>query len=193
MKALVVEIDIWLLKFINHGLSNEFFDFMLPYWRNKVFWIPLYLLILVYLISKYKSKSWIPVIFILLTVVMADYTSSSIIKPLVGRLRPCQNPDLAAWLQTRIGCGGGYSFTSSHATNHFAMATIFTVFLRPLGRWLMPVAYVWAASIAFAQVYVGVHYPLDIAGGAILGTGIGLLVWQLFRYSQTIFPKLAIH
>jgi undecaprenyl-diphosphatase len=39
----------------------------------------------------------------------------------------------------------------------------------------------WAASIAYAQVYVGVHYPLDVLMGAGLGTALGMLAFQLLR------------
>jgi len=72
------------------------------------------------------------------------------------------------------GCGGGYSFPSSHASNHFALASL----LAPSwargasSRWRWAL-FLWAASIAYGQVYVGMHYPVDVLFGALLGTAIG--------------------
>ena len=88
-----------------------------------------------------------------------------------------------------MDCGSGYSFTSSHATNHFAIA-LFLVLLwgrkHPFLRYLFPL---WAASIALAQVYVGVHYPLDIFVGSLLGVGIGVLGYFSYRFlERSVYP-----
>lgn len=80
-----------------------------------------------------------------------------------------------------VGCGGGYSFPSSHATNHFALATLlFLSWGRKFRSWRW-ILLLWAASIAYGQVYVGVHYPLDVSFGALLGATLGLLAYQLYR------------
>jgi undecaprenyl-diphosphatase len=72
-------------------------------------------------------------------------------------------------------CSGGFSFTSSHATNHFGFAMFVFLTTKDVfgkwGRWL----FVWAATISYGQVYVGVHYPVDILFGALLGICIGTL------------------
>jgi undecaprenyl-diphosphatase len=70
-----------------------------------------------------------------------------------------------------VGCGPGKSFPSSHATNNFALATILTYYFRKYRYWFYSIA----ALVAFSRVYVGVHYPIDISAGAILGTSVGLL------------------
>jgi undecaprenyl-diphosphatase len=78
-------------------------------------------------------------------------------------------------------CAGGYSFISNHAANHFGMAFFFFISFRPvIGRWVW-LALVWAPLIAFAQVYVGVHYPLDVIAGAILGSLYGISMATLFN------------
>lgn len=86
----------------------------------------------------------------------------------------------------RVRCGRSYSFTSSHATNHFALAVyiFFTLggYLR-LFRW--PIL-AWAAIVSFAQIYVGVHFPLDIIFGAFLGILIGWITSQLHGHWQAI-------
>jgi undecaprenyl-diphosphatase len=63
------------------------------------------------------------------------------------------------------------SFPSGHAATSFAAATVLTAAVPRLA----PVWVLLAAAIAFSRVYVGVHYPLDIVGGAVVGTLIALL------------------
>jgi undecaprenyl-diphosphatase len=73
------------------------------------------------------------------------------------------------------------SFTSSHAANHFGLAMFSFLTLRPqIGKWAW-LFFLWAAAIGYAQVYVGVHYPTDIIGGAVLGMLAGLLSGGFFQ------------
>jgi undecaprenyl-diphosphatase len=86
-------------------------------------------------------------------------------------------------------CGSGFSFVSNHATNHFGMGVFSFVTLRHvIGKWAW-LGPLWAFSIAYAQVYVGIHYPLDIIAGAGLGTLFGISTGTLFnkRYGFAIF------
>ena len=62
------------------------------------------------------------------------------------------------------------AFPSGHAATSFAAATVLS-FARP--RWA-PAFYLLALAIGFSRVYVGVHYPLDIVGGAVLGIGVAI-------------------
>ncbi|SFC61178.1 undecaprenyl-diphosphatase [Parapedobacter composti] len=172
---------------INQGLSNAVFDWLMPILRNKYAWAPLYLFIIVFCIRNYKRKGIAVILFILITFGISDHISSSVIKNSVQRVRPCRDVELKDDIIVRVNCSGGYSFTSSHATNHFAMAVfLILVFYR---RWkhILWIGLLWAGAISFAQVYVGVHYPLDIICGAILGTLIGCLTGLLFRF---IIPDL---
>jgi membrane-associated phospholipid phosphatase len=169
---------------INHGLSNPFFDWLMPILREKYSWVPLYLFVIIFFIKQYGRTGIILICMLLLTFALADNISSSVIKPAVGRLRPCNDPAIQMQVNSLVGCGTGYSFPSSHAANHFALAIymIFACYHR--WKWILPVALLWAFSISFAQVYVGVHYPVDITVGAILGCLIGYLTARLFLYTQ---------
>ena len=162
--------------FINQGLANVVFDFLMPLIRNKYFWSPLYLFLLVYLIINYKMQSLIVIGGIILTIVLADQISSNLIKHAVERLRPCNDPFFSDNVRLLLNsCGSGYSFTSSHAPNHFALSTfLFSVFSSK-AKWIAPAVYIWAILVAFAQVYVGVHFPLDVLSGALVGTIIGAI------------------
>jgi membrane-associated phospholipid phosphatase len=97
------------------------------------------------------------------------------------RLRPCQDPFFSQYIRLRVGCPGNPSFTSSHAANHFAVAsyTYFAgkqYFTKHLA-WF----FAWAGLVSFAQVYVGVHYPLDILGGALVGLATGWMVANVYN------------
>lgn len=170
----LLEIDQQLFLLINRDFANSFFDFILPAFRNPFFWSPFYLFIVVFLILNFKKKGLIILGFLLLTFFLSDQISSHLIKPLVERLRPCNEPSFSNYVRLLVPCGSGFSFTSSHATNHFAIAFYLIILGFQFKRWLFPVLFFWAFFISIAQVYVGVHYPFDILCGAILGSTIGI-------------------
>ena len=173
---------------INQGLTNAFFDWLMPILRNPYTWAPLYLFIVIFCIKNYRKKGVLIVLFILITFGIADGLSSSVIKKSVQRIRPCNDVEFKEEVAVRVRCGGGYSFTSSHATNHFAISMVLILIFYRRWKHILWLALLWAALVSFAQVYVGVHYPLDILGGAILGTAIGCLTGLIFR---AIVPDIA--
>jgi len=175
-----------LFQLLNGEWRSAVLDFLAPLWRDRRFWIPLYLLLASFAIWKFKFKGLWFILALVLAVGLSDTLSSRVVKPAVARLRPCNTPELRADVHLLVHCGSGYSFTSSHAANHFAFAAfVYMTFgaLYRRARWLW---WIWAASIAYAQVYVGVHYPADIAGGALLGAGIGYLMARLYLRQRKI-------
>lgn len=181
----LLQLDEYLFHLINSNWHTPFLDMIMPYWRSKYSWIPFYLILIAFLIVKYKHKTWLYLFAVAATIAIADTTSSQVIKKTVKRPRPChEQSSLHNEVNLLIKCGGGYSFTSSHATNHFALAffLIFTLGKR-YRRMIFPL-FLWATSIAFGQVYVGVHYPIDVFVGGLLGTLIGSFV--AFLYYKTV-------
>lgn len=181
--------DAQLFTFINKSCSNSVFDVFLPIMRDAKTWIPLYIFMVGYFLYQYKWKGFYPIGGILLTFALADGISAHLIKPWVQRLRPCRTPELFQTVISRVGCGSGYSFPSSHATNHFAIAVFFMVLLGAKHKWIYPIGFLWAFSISFAQVYVGVHFPVDVTAGAVLGALIGYLVGKGIVKYQTLIIK----
>ncbi len=173
-----------LFNIINHQWSNPFFDWVLPWLRNSNMWIPLYLFLVLLVTINFKKTGWWWVVFAAGTVILSDFVSSSIIKNTEAffRLRPCNDPDLASWINVLVGYRPqSSSFTSSHAANHFSMAMFLYLTLKKrFNKW--PVLFFfWAFSISFAQVYVGVHYPIDIICGGLIGILIGYLSGKSFN------------
>lgn len=173
MVEILLHWDAAFFQFINSSLSNPILDALLPLFREKWFWMPVYLFVAAFALLNYKKRGWFIMLGLILSVGLADYTSSTLVKKNVQRLRPCNDPEMFQKLELKVPCGGGYSFTSSHAANHFAAAIFLIGVFGGLARWVRPVALLWAGLIGFAQVYVGVHYPGDILGGAALGAAIG--------------------
>ena len=187
MPDYLLQLDRHLFYFINHDLANPFFDWIMPYLRNPKFWIPLYIFIIGFCIWKFKRQGIIIIILLALSAGFADFTSASIIKPLVKRARPCRDPVVSKTDIERVDCGPAYSFPSTHATDHFAMAFFLIIVFHKKWRWIWLWAILWAGTISFAQVYVGVHFPVDVFCGALYGIFVGWLFSVLFRKLQPGF------
>jgi undecaprenyl-diphosphatase len=181
MPDFLLQPDRHLFYFINHDLANPFFDWIMPYLRNPEFWIPLYLFIVGFCIWKFKKQGIVIIVLLALSVGFADRTSAGLIKPLVKRLRPCRDPVVSKTDIARIDCGTGYSFPSAHATNHFTAAFFLIMLFYKKWRWIWFWGILWAGTISFAQVYVGVHFPVDVFCGAIYGAFVGWLFALIFR------------
>lgn len=187
----LLSFDRHLFRVINDSWSNSFFNWLMPWMRNAYLWYPLYLFLILLVAINYKKQAWIWILLGAATVFLADLVSSSIIKTTVWRLRPCNDPGLASWIHVLVGYRPqSSSFTSSHATNHFALATYIYITLKPLlGKWGY-LFFGWAALIAFAQVYVGVHYPFDVLAGALIGMMIGYLFSRIFLRMYNLVPSI---
>lgn len=190
-----LQIHTWLLNFpaglnawdtnlfikINNDWTSPFLDSIFPWWRESTTWYPLYLFLIVFVFQNFGWKAWKFIVFTIITITLSDQLSSTLIKYHVNRLRPCQDPAMEGHVRMLLNhCSGGPSFTSSHATNHFAAAVFLFIILKPyLKNWAY-LFFFWAASISYGQVYVGVHYPLDIFCGAIVGSIIGFITASVF-------------
>ncbi|GAA4088341.1 phosphatase PAP2 family protein [Mucilaginibacter panaciglaebae] len=182
MPDYLLQLDRHLFHFINHDLGNAFFDVLMPVLRNRLVWIPLYIFIFVFCLCRYKKSGAIIIVFLALTFGVADFGSATVIKSTYKRVRPCNDPAMTATIVSRVPCGTGYSFPSTHASDHFAVAVFLSMVFYRRYKWILAVGLLWAAAISIAQVYVGVHYPIDITCGAIYGTLTGLLLgWAFWK------------
>lgn len=178
----VLQLDRDLFFLINSGSSNSFFDLILPYIRNANTWIPFYLFLLIFIPLKHKKKGLFWVLLIAATGAVTDPVSSRLIKENIFRLRPCGDISLAGQVHFLLQyCPQSSSFTSSHAANHFGFATFFYFTLRTYYGNRVWLIFLWAFIICYAQIYVGVHYPLDIIGGAVAGSIIGYFFSRIFN------------
>ncbi|CAN5792151.1 phosphatase PAP2 family protein [soil metagenome] len=178
----ILQSDKQLFKLINGQWHNDFFDAITPFLRNSNSWMPLYLFLLLFALVNFKKNTWWWIFFAAGTVVLCDFLSSDIIKEHFFRLRPCNDPDLADTVRVLVTYRPqSSSFISSHASNHFAMAAFFYFTLKQFfGKWGL-LFFAWAAAICFSQVYVGVHFPVDVICGGLIGFVFGYLSARSFN------------
>lgn len=181
MIGILYHFDRELFYLINNGMDNALFNMLMPWMRNMYFWFPLYAVIIGYIIYSLRKKAIPVLLMVALTVTVSDQLSGNLMKNTFKRLRPCNNTLMEEFVVERVTCGSGYSFTSAHASNHFALAVLLIFLFGSRMRWLMWAAPLWAATISFAQVYVGVHFPSDVAVGGLLGIAIAWGFTRLFK------------
>jgi undecaprenyl-diphosphatase len=177
---LILEFDKWLLLLINSHHSS-FLDRIMWFASGIANWFPLYIFILLFLIFAYKKQSWLLILLIFPLIVISDQLSSEIIKPLVQRLRPSQEPGLENLLHyVNNYHGGAYGFVSSHACNFFAVATYLSLTASKKIRWLPLIMFPVVLLVIYSRIYLGVHYPSDIAAGGLLGIFLGWLMAKIY-------------
>lgn len=177
----LINLDLKLFQFLNQELSNPFFDAIMPIITNQDYWIIPVLAAAGYILWADRPKGKWVVLVLILTVVITDIFCYQVIKPMVGRLRPSHSG--LEQLNLLVGAGGKFGFVSNHAANSFTSAVIIGKIYRPV---LYPLL-ILASVIAFSRVYVGVHYPGDVLFGALVGSGIAMLI--LFLVSKTSIGK----
>lgn len=162
------DLDVNLFLYLNSKHSPAADQLM--YWVSYRFtWVPLYILLLWGLVKKEKKAVWLTLVAAAVLITCTDQLSV-LIKETVQRYRPCHNLSLQSLVHTLDGkCGGQYGFVSSHAANSFALATFLYLFFRDHSRITGITLLAWALLVCYSRVYSGVHYPLDLAGGAITG------------------------
>lgn len=176
------KVDKELFLFLNTKLTNSALDNIFPWYRDSNTWIPLYFFLLLFTTINYKNKIWPWLLMIAVTATLSDQISSNLFKNFFERPRPCN--DIFIQLQGRLllnRCPSSFSFTSSHATNHFAAAMFLFLSLKTAFKKWCYLFFIWAATISYGQIYVGVHYPLDILGGCLVGCTVGFLTGSYFN------------
>lgn len=186
MAEFLYGIDVALFRFLNGTLGNPVSDVVMPFltdlnhsWAGRALFVAAWLLLVVRGGKPGRAAAFLLVIL----VAVGDQLSSNLLKQLFSRPRPCHAVDgavMVGGIRLLVDCGGGLSFPSSHAVNHFSAATLLAHYYP---RWT-PWFFSWAALIGISRVSVGVHYPSDVAGGALFGVVVAcgfILVWKSFR------------
>jgi undecaprenyl-diphosphatase len=169
-----------------NGCHSVFFDRFMSVFSGKFVWIPLYLSVLYVVIKQWKNEAvWI-VLALVLCIVISDQVASGLIKHLVQRPRPSHNESLNAVIHLVNGYRGGmYGFVSSHASNSIGFALLSSLIFRQ--KLYVYVLFLWAVVTSYSRIYLGVHYPLDILGGDVVGVLSALLCyWALTKYRPAL-------
>lgn len=173
------KLDTQLFLYLN-GKHNAFFDPIMYWASDKLFWLPFYIFIVVIIIREYKKRSFYVLLAIGLLITLCDQTASNLIKNTVKRLRPSHEPSLQKLIHlSQAGKGGEYGFISSHSANAFGLATFLILLLPKKYNWLKITLVLWAVLVAYSRIYNGVHYPTDVFVAMLLGIFYGFLVKYL--------------
>ena len=182
----LLHFDYQLTFLVNREMVHPVLDDLFLFLRESIFHVPLYFFIIIYSFQVFGKKAIWWVLGAISLIALCDLLSSHVIKAYFNRPRPCRDPFMAGQIRFLARyCGANGSFTSSHAVNHFAFATYVASTMRGISKWFN-LLFVWAFAIAYAQVYVGVHYPSDVLAGAFLGIVFGLMGAQISRQALSL-------
>jgi len=189
----IPEIDKELFLSLN-SLHNPFWDTIMLMVTRKETWIPFFAIILFFIVKNYRSKA-LPIFIILALTILASDQISVLLKENIQRFRPVHDPIIGPLVHNVLRKGSLYGFVSSHAANGFAIF-VFTSGLFKNWRYSVLLLF-WALLFSYSRIYSGVHYPLDILGGAILGWIIGVGCYKLLvlfenRYFNKRQPKISL-
>ncbi|MFI2743911.1 phosphatase PAP2 family protein [Zhouia sp. PK063] len=184
LKAIDRQIFIYL-----NSLGVENYDLFWGTITQIKVWIPLFLFFF-YLIIKYYKKD-VAIKLSAATIVLVIFVAglTDLVKNLVGRVRPSNNPDLAEVIRA-LQTPHNYSFFSGHASSSFALTTFVVLLIRHHTKWAYTF-YVWPILLCFSRIYVGVHYPSDILVGALVGTSIAFFCYKWYVKPQILLKHSA--
>lgn len=180
MSDFLYSIDLTVFYFFNHTISTPFLDKFFSLITNVNSWYIAYVILLLISMIKGGRKGRIVALGVLILIAITDQVSHQLIKEYFHRLRPCVTLKDAI---TPLGCTGSFSFPSNHAFNNFA-AAVFVYKFFPKLKWAL---FITAILVSISRVYLGLHYPSDILGGAIFGIISGYLFAILIQWLDSVY------
>lgn len=173
----LIVLDRTLFVVLNTAFANPVLDFVFINGTEARFWIIPGLVAAFFYIRNRRKEALLILGLALLTVAVTDPLSARVIKPLFHRYRPCHPDFFVEGGRFLCGMRRSFSFPSVHSVNIFAQAALLASFY-PRRAWIY---FLFACFIGYSRIYVGVHYPGDVAAGAVFGTAIGVAVSLSYR------------
>jgi undecaprenyl-diphosphatase len=176
----IIDKDIELLIFLNNLGTTQWDGFWL-FISNKLSAIPLYLLLLYLTFKNFGFKKTLVIILLVVLLITISDQTSNLFKYGFKRLRPCHDESIQNLIRlVKERCGGLYSYFSAHAANSMAIAVFFSTLLNGKFKFLTYLLILWSLFVAYSRIYIGVHFPLDVLTGALIGTIYATFVHKIF-------------
>jgi len=173
----LIVLDRTLFIVLNTTFANPILDLVFINGTEARFWIIPGVVAAFFYIRSRRKEALVVLGLALLTVAITDPLSARVLKPLFHRYRPCHPDFFVDGGRFLCGMRRSLSFPSVHSVNIFAQAALLASFY-PRRAWIY---FLFACFIGYSRIYVGVHYPGDVAAGAAFGTGVGVIVALSYR------------
>jgi len=177
----LIEYDQDFFLFLN-SLGTDTWDGFWLFVTNKLSSVPLYALLLFFIYQKFGVKGMLVTMVVVAAMITVTDQLSDFFKNYIQRPRPCK---LFSWEETMRFIAprcGRYGYFSGHATSSMATAVFAGLALRSKYRNLIFILLFWAFFVGYSRIYVGVHYPLDVFTGMIVGGMLGFLFYKIQGY-----------
>lgn len=179
----IVRLDKELFLFLN-GLGNPTWDGFWMFVTHKLSSIPVYLILLVLAYKQLGLRKTLVVLAAVAILILVTDQLANFFKYGVQRLRPCYDPEVNGFMRlVKTSCGGKFGYFSAHAANSFAIASFFTLLLRSNFKYIGFLLFFWATIVAYSRIYIGVHFPLDVFTGSVIGLGMSWLFAKLYIFA----------
>jgi len=165
-----------------NGLHTSWLDPLMYWASNALVWLPLFIVLIALVIKTFRWRTITILVAMACMITISDQLST-LVKNDTKRLRPSHEPALAARVHiVKEYSGGEFSYYSAHASNTFALAVFLIVLFRKRYRYLYLLLTCWAALMTYTRIYLGVHYPLDVLSGIIIGCLLGWFTGHVTLY-----------
>jgi len=172
----IIRFDKELMVQLN-GLGTDSWDQFWILATNQMSWIPLYLIFFYLIFSSLGWKKGLALVVLTAILITFSDQFTVFLKDSFERLRPNNDPSVNSMIRI-LKNNKSFSFVSGHATTSMAVSLLMFLTLRKSFPYT-GLFFIWPLIFAYSRIYIGVHFPMDVLCGALLGAGIGYLFYRL--------------
>jgi len=160
-----------------NGNHSPFWDEIMIFFTQAYTWAAFFIIFLFFIFKKYKLKKGLVILLVLIIAITFSDQFSTVVKEIVRRFRPSHEPSIEYMVHSALKKGGLYGFFSAHASTSMVMAVFSSLIFRNKTYNLL--VFSWLFLIGYTRIYLGMHYPLDVMGGWVVGAIIGYAIYKI--------------